>query len=300
MNEDDEMITAAKITDDIKKTQDDNKTSVEQPNTMQPPTKEKVKPKEWRTDAQLTNSFLLGAILSYKNKRLEDAIAHELVDLNAMKVPTIDGEESDAPPIIYAIREYNRYALTKLLEAGADVKVRDESNTLAISKAFAMGDCEMVQILSRFGAKLTYLNGRGTALHAVLRNVAGFSLLKTSSWLGDEQDAFGGNLFEWFEGEAPKPNIESLRGTYFGNTSLLSLVLQRHPEFVFNNENNQPQPIEIAKNPKLLVGIFHDANGNPIKCEAGEDGVLILKDFCIYNRNMSDSVLVKELRYDFS
>ena len=253
---------------------------------------------EWRTDQQINNSVLLTAIRKYNDRLFEDAL--DLAELDAIGVPGINNITSDAPPITIAICEYNRHALTRLLEKGAKIDTRDENGTLPMAFAVAMGDSEMVQTLLRFKAKLNYLSARGTALHSILQNVTGYSLLKTAKWDGDDaNEKLANDLMDWFEGIEPKP-AKSISGTFYGNLDLLQLILQMHPEFIYNNEEDKPQPLQIAQNPKLLADKFRDAEGNPIQCKAGTDGILILSNFQIFNRDMSQSIVVKELRFDFA
>ena len=253
---------------------------------------------EWRTDQQINNSVLLTAIRKYNDRLFEDAL--DLAELDAIGVPGINNITSDAPPITIAICEYNRHALTRLLEKGAKIDTRDENGTLPMAFAVAMGDLEMVQTLLRFKAKLNYLSARGTALHSILQNVTGYSLLKTAKWDGDDaNEKLANDLMDWFEGIEPKP-AKSISGTFYGNLDLLQLILQMHPEFIYNNEEDKPQPLQIAQNPKLLADKFRDAEGNPIQCKAGTDGILILSNFQIFNRDMSQSIVVKELRFDFA
>lgn len=257
---------------------------------------------EWRTDQQINNGVLISAIVEYDDELLNKALheAYPLVELDAVGIPSIDKVFTDAPPISYAIAHYNRSALETLLEKGAKIDILDDKNNPPITVAIESGDCEMVQTLIRYKAKLSYINAGGTALHSTLQNVTGYSLTKYADWDNDSTGDLGKSLYRWFEGEEKKPNVESVSGTFNGNEDLLKLILEIHPEFIFNKQNDQPSPLDIAKNPKLLLNMFHDIKGNSIECKAGENGVLILTNFKIFNRDMTDSILVKELKFNFS
>lgn len=259
---------------------------------------ENLEPKEWRTDQQINNDLLITAIVEYDDKLLDEVLP--FAELDAVGIPSIDKVFTDVPPIRFAISHYNRNALKKLLEKGANVHTPDNNKNPPIATAVVTGDCEMVQTLLRYKAKLNYLASGGTALHSALRNVTGYSLTKHASWVGDKTGDLGNDLYDWFEGEGKKPNVESISGTFNGNEDLLELILEIHPELVFNRENDQPSPLEIAKDPKLLLKRFCDTQATPIECAAGADGVLILTNFKVFNRDMSDFVLVKELKFNFS